>query len=230
LILQNEDDVAAFLAEDLAHSADTHLIRGSGVDTMRFQPADGPRGIPRMRVLLASRLLWDKGIREYLEAARILRGEKLDIEFLLAGTPDSGNPASVPPSQVTKWQQEGIVSYLGHVADMPRLMREVDLVVLPSYREGVPRSLLEAAACALPIVTTDVPGCREVVNHRENGLLVPSRDAKALAAAIRECYERPAERARMGRVGREKVLKEFDERIVFTKTLDVYRELLTAAL
>jgi glycosyltransferase involved in cell wall biosynthesis len=113
---------------------------------------------------------------------------------------------------------------------MPGLMKEVDLVVLPSYREGVPRSLLEAAACALPIVTTDVPGCREVVTHRENGLLVPPRDAKSLADAVRECYERPGERARMGRAGRDKVLREFDERIVFTKTLQVYRELLTAAL
>ena len=230
LILQNEDDVAAFIAEDLAGADDTHLIRGSGVDTSRFQPGETRRARHGMRVLLASRLLWDKGIREYLEAARMLRSEQLDIEFLLAGTPDSGNPASVPPAQVTKWQQTGVVRYLGHVSDMPQLMKEVDLVVLPSYREGVPRSLLEAAACALPIVTTDVPGCREVVNHRENGLLIPPRDAKALAAAIRECYERPAERERMGRAGREKVLREFDERLVFTKTLEVYRELLTAAL
>jgi glycosyltransferase involved in cell wall biosynthesis len=230
LILQNEDDVTAFIAEDLAEAADTHLIRGSGVDTRRFEPAGPPRKGRGMRVLLASRLLWDKGIREYLEAARILQSEQLDIEFLLAGTPDSGNPASVPPGQVTKWQQAGVVKYLGHVSDMPGLMKEVDLVVLPSYREGVPRSLLEAAACALPIVTTDVPGCREVVGHRENGLLVPPRDAQALAAAIRECYERPGERERMGRAGREKVLNEFDEHIVFTKTLDVYRELLTAAL
>ncbi len=230
LILQNKDDVTAFVAEELAPPEGTHLILGSGVDTTRFKPTASLRQPLPMRVLLASRLLWDKGTREYLEAARLLRKQKLSIEFLLAGTPDPGNPASVPPSQVAKWQKAGVVTYLGHVSDMPRLLSEVDVAVLPSYREGVPRSLLEAAACALPIVTTDVPGCREIVSHGLNGLLVPARDARPLADAIRLLYEQPAERLRMGQAGRERVLKEFDERIVFKKTLDVYRELLTAAL
>jgi glycosyltransferase involved in cell wall biosynthesis len=230
LILQNKDDVTAFAAEELAPPEGTHLIHGSGVDTTRFKPTPSQREPSPMRVLLASRLLWDKGAREYLEAARLLRQQKLPIEFLLAGTPDPGNPASVPSSQIAKWQQAGVVTYLGHVSDMPRLLSEIDVAVLPSYREGVPRSLLEAAACGLPIVTTDVPGCREIVSHGLNGLLVPARDARRLADAIRLLYEHPAERLRMGRAGREKVLNEFDERIVFKKTLDVYRELLTAAL
>jgi glycosyltransferase involved in cell wall biosynthesis len=231
LILQNKDDVAAFVATHLAGKDRTHLIMGSGVDTTLFRPRDGERqASPVMRVLLASRLLWDKGIREYIEAARLLRAEGLAVEFLLAGSPDPGNPASVPTSQVAKWQKAGSVTYLGHVSDMPRLLREIDVAVLPSYREGVPRSLLEAAACALPIVTTDVPGCREVVSHGVNGLLVPPRDAKALAAAIRSLYEAPAERLRMGRAAREIAVSSFDQTIVFEKTLGVYRELLTAAL
>jgi glycosyltransferase involved in cell wall biosynthesis len=230
LILQNKDDVAAFVAADLAAAERTHLIMGSGVDTARFRPSSSVRQAPVMRVLLASRLLWDKGIREYIEAARLIREQQLPIEFLLAGSPDPGNPASVSPGQVTKWQRAGVVTYLGHVTDMPRLLSEIDVAVLPSYREGVPRSLLEAAACALPIVATDVPGCREVVTHGVTGLLVPARDAAALAAAIRSLYEKPAERLRMGRAGRERVLEDFDERIVFKKTFGVYRQLLTDAL
>lgn len=230
LILQNKDDVAAFIAADLASEQRTHLIMGSGVDTCRFQPLATARQAPVMRVLLASRLLWDKGIREYIEAARLVRERNLAVEFLLAGSPDPGNPRSVPPAQVTKWQRAGSVTYLGHVADMPRLLSEIDLVVLPSYREGVPRSLLEAAACALPIVTTDVPGCREVVRQGVNGLLVPACDAAALAAAIQFFYEHPDERVRMGRAGRDRALSDFDQRFVFDKTFAVYRELLSAAL
>jgi glycosyltransferase involved in cell wall biosynthesis len=136
----------------------------------------------------------------------------------------------VSPRQVAKWEKDGAITYLGHVADMPGLLSEIDVAVLPSYREGAPRSLLEAAACALPIVTTDVPGCREVVQHGVNGLLVPARDAAALADAIRYLYENPEDRRRMGEAGRVRALADFDERIVFEKTLGVYRELLTDAL
>jgi glycosyltransferase involved in cell wall biosynthesis len=230
LILQNHDDLAAFVAADLAATERTHVIMGSGVDTSRFQPSPAPRAPGTIRVLLASRLLWDKGIREYIEAARLLKEGGLPIQFLLAGNPDPGNPASVPESQITKWQDEADIEYLGHVADMPRLLAEIDVAVLPSYREGVPRSLLEAAACGLPIVTTDVPGCREVVRHGRNGLLVPARDPAALAAAIRFMYEMPEERRRMGLAARATVLNDFDQRIVFEKTFAVYRDLLSPAV
>lgn len=230
LILQNKDDVAAFVAADLAPEDAIHLIRGSGVDVTRFSPLLPAGERPVMRVLLASRLLWDKGIREYIEAAKIIKAEKLPVEFLLAGSPDPGNPGSVPPAQLAKWQESGAVHYLGHIADMPQLLAKIDVAVLPSYREGVPRSLLEAAACGVPIITTDVPGCREVVSHEVNGLLIPARDAGALARAIRSLYERPAERARMGCAGRDAVLNNFDQRIVFEKTFAVYRDLLSLDL
>ena len=230
LILQNKDDLAACTSANLASRASMYLIMGSGIDTTRFRPA--PTGQERsvMRVLLASRLLWDKGIREYVEAARLIAGQGLPVEFLLAGRPDPGNPGSVSEAEVAGWTQSGIIRYLGHVADMPRLLGEIDLAVLPSYREGVPRSLLEAAACGLPIVTTDAPGCREVVRHGINGLLVPPRDSRALAAAIQFMHERPVERRRMGQEGRASVVGKFGQDSVFEKTFAVYRDLLSAAL
>jgi glycosyltransferase involved in cell wall biosynthesis len=228
LILQNRDDLAAFLAADLASAERTHVIMGSGVDTSRFAPSLRPQNAT-MRVLLASRLLWDKGIREYIDAARLVKEKGLPIQFLLAGNPDAGNPASVPEPQITKWQESGAIEYLGHVADMPRLLVNIDVAILPSYREGVPRSLLEAAACGLPIITTDVPGCREVVRHGINGLLVPPRDPAALAAAIRFMYERPGERARMGAAARDCAIRQFDQNIVFEKTYAVYHDLLSPA-
>lgn len=229
LILQNNDDVEAFVRADLAARDRIHLIMGSGVDTIRFQPIAAPRESTVMRVLLASRLLWDKGLREYMEAARVLRAQGLAIEFLLAGSPDPGNPGSVTAAEAAAWQQDGVVTYLGHVSDMPSLLRKMDIMVLPSYYgEGVPRCLLEAAACGLPIVTTDEPGCREIVQDRDNGLLVPARDAKALAEAIRYLFEQPGERLRMGRAGRDRVLAGFDQRIVFDRTLSVYRELVAS--
>jgi glycosyltransferase involved in cell wall biosynthesis len=230
LILQNKDDLAAFAEAQLAPVDRTHVIMGSGVDASRFRPNTPERSSGPLRVLLASRLLWDKGIREYMEAAKLVKEAGLPVEFLLAGNPDPGNPASVAESQIAKWKEGAEVRYLGHVGEMPRLLADIDVAVLPSYREGVPRSLLEAAACGLPIITTDVPGCREVVTHGVNGLLIPARDPAALAAAVRFMWERPEERARMGMAARQSVLRNFEQSIVFDKTFAVYRDLLSAAL
>jgi glycosyltransferase involved in cell wall biosynthesis len=226
LILQNKDDLAAFRSSRLVPQTNLRLIRGSGVDTTRFRPCSVPREHPLTRVLLAARLLWDKGLREYVEAARRVRADNLPIEFIVAGLPDPGNPSSVLLRDVAEWQEKGWITYLGHVDDMPALLRSIDIAVLPSYREGAPRSLIEAAAAGLPIITTDAPGCREVVEHGVNGLLVPVREVGALAAAIRFLHERPRERREMGRSGREKVLQELDQRIVFEQTLSVYHEVL----
>jgi glycosyltransferase involved in cell wall biosynthesis len=227
LILQNPDDAAAFREARLIDDARIRLIRGSGVNTERFRPLSGRRraSLP-FRVLFGARLLWDKGVGEYIEAARLLKGAGLDIEFVLAGAPDAGNPAAVPAATVSAWQAAAVVTVLGHVDDILPWLHQVDVVALPSYYgEGVPRGLIEAAATGLPIITTDFAGCREIVDHGGNGLLVPCRDARALAEAIRYLHDKPAERERMGAAGREKVLNEFDERIVIAKTLEVYREL-----
>jgi glycosyltransferase involved in cell wall biosynthesis len=170
-------------------------------------------------------LLWDKGLSEFIDAAGTLHQLGLPIEFLIAGDPDPGNPASVPESVVQAWRNEGVVQVLGHVEDMATCLRGVDVAVLPSYREGVPKSLIEAAASGLPIITTDAPGCRDVVEHGVTGLLVPCRDSVALADAIHFMLRNADLRLKMGVTGREKILREFDERIVLSKTLQVYREL-----
>ncbi|SFN31837.1 glycosyltransferase family 4 protein [Dokdonella immobilis] len=229
LILQNPDDVALFEQAGLVDGANVRLIAGSGVDCMRFKARPAAResnGPPK--VLLASRLLWDKGIAEFVAAARILRAEGRGGAFLLAGDPDPGNPAAVPLATVQGWVDEGVLQWLGHVDDMPALFASVDMVVLPSYREGLPKGLIEAAACALPLVTTDVPGCREVVTDGVDGLRVPVRDADALARAIARLIDDPELATRLGQAARAKALERFDERLVVARTIAVYRELLGA--
>ena len=233
LILQNPDDVAVFEQARLVAPGHIRLIPGSGVDCVRFAPSESVgRGhapdadTPPFRVLLAARLLWDKGLAEFVDAARRLHGEGRAIDFLLAGDPDPGNPAAVPEATVHGWVTEGLLQWLGHVDDMPALFASVDVVVLPSYREGLPKGLIEAAACALPLVTADVPGCREVVTDGVDGLLVPVRDADALATAIARLHDDPALASRLGAAARARALAEFDEQIVIARTLAVYREVL----
>ncbi len=229
LILQNPDDVALFEMAGLVDAAQVRLIPGSGVDCSHFVAINRAReaGQP-LRVLLPARLLWDKGIAEFIEAVRRLKGEGRAIDFLLAGDPDPGNPAAVPVVELQGWVDEGLVQWLGHVDDMPGLFASVDMVVLPSYREGLPKGLIEAAACALPLITTDVPGCREVVTDGVDGLLVPVRDADALANAIARLHDDPALAQRLGEAARAKALAQFDERIVIQQTIAVYAELIEA--
>ena len=229
LILQNPDDKAAFEQFKLVESSRVELIPGAGVDCTRFTPCPPKRDATSrpVRVLLAARLLWEKGIAEYAQAARTLRAQGRQVHFLLAGTPDPGNPAAVPEATLHEWVEEGVLEWLGHVANMRELYASVDIVVLPSYyREGVPTSLTEAAACGLPLITTDMPGCREVVTDDEDGLLIPPHDAEALAAAIARLADSPELAARLGKAARAKALDVFDEQIIIRRTLDVYRTLL----
>ena len=225
LILQNPDDVGLFERSGLVDPARIRLIPGSGVDCSRFQQRELAPDASALCVLLASRLLWDKGIAEYVEAARRLRSEGRNLRFLIAGDPDPGNPASVPLPTVQAWAAEGAIEWLGHVDDMAALLAEVQIVALPSYREGLPKTLIEAAACGLALVTTDVPGCREVVTDGVDGLLVQVRDADVLTAAIRRLDDDRALCRRLGNAARAKALSQFDERIVIERTLAVYREL-----
>lgn len=230
LILQNSDDVAAFSKARLVSDQSVRLIKGSGVDLARFQPSaqNDQAATEPTRVVLAARLLWDKGIAEYVAAARHLQAQGLAIRFLLAGAPDSGNPTAIPQATLDQWSREGVVELLGQVGDMASLFAKADIAVLPSYREGLPKSLIEAAACELPLVTTDVPGCREVVTHEVDGLIVPVKDAMALAQAIARLHGAPEWARQLGRAARQRALMEFDERIVIDRTLGVYRELLGA--
>jgi glycosyltransferase involved in cell wall biosynthesis len=228
LILQNPDDVALFRLAEIVDENAIRLIKGSGVNCTRFSvrpPASDEDGRP-LRVLLASRLLWDKGLAEYVEAARLLKARQRTVRFILAGNPDDGNPASVNKSTVELWVKEGLIEWLGHVGDMPELLSRTDVMVLPSYREGLPKALIEAAACGLALITTDAPGCREVVSRNgEDGLSVPVRDSHALADAIGLLDDDRAFCRKLGLAARDKALKEFDEAIVIKKTLAVYDEL-----
>jgi glycosyltransferase involved in cell wall biosynthesis len=229
LILQNPDDAVAFIAEGLVAPQKIRVIRSSGVDTGRFHPMERQsNGHERLRVLLAARLLWEKGIQEFVDAAVLLREQGRDVEFILAGMPDAGNPHSVTLTQVQQWSEAGLVRWLGHVEDMPALLNTVDLMALPSYyREGVPKSLIEAAACGLAIVTTDLPGCREVVTqHGVDGLHVEPHSARALAERIIRLDDDRELLLRLGRRARQKALTDFDERLVIERTLNVYAELL----
>ncbi|XYJ11585.1 glycosyltransferase family 4 protein [Telluria sp. B2] len=230
LILQNNDDIAAFSQARLARPDLIRLVMGSGVDLTRFmprrQPRQGGQTAQPTRVVLAARLLWDKGIAEYVEAARQLKAKGLPIHFLLAGAPDPGNPAAIPQATLDGWQADGLIELLGQVSDMAALFASVDMAVLPSYREGMPKSLIEAAACALPLVTTDAPGCREVVTHEVDGLIVPVKDAAALGLAIESLHLNPVWAHQLGEAARARALREFDERIVIHQTLAVYAELM----
>jgi glycosyltransferase involved in cell wall biosynthesis len=229
LILQNPDDRAAFEQFNLVEPGRVKLIPGAGVDCTRFTPrATQPRGAGQpVRILLAARLLWEKGIAEYAKAAQILHAQGRNVRFLLAGTPDPGNPAAVPEATLREWVEGGVLEWLGHVGNMRELYASVDIVVLPSYyREGIPTSLTEGAACGLPLITTDMPGCREVVTDGEDGLLIRPRDAEALAGAIARLLDSPELAARLGHAARAKALDVFDEQIIIRRTLDVYRRLL----
>ncbi|SFS11567.1 Glycosyltransferase involved in cell wall bisynthesis [Dyella sp. OK004] len=229
LILQNPDDAKMFVDEGLVPEEKLRIILSSGVNTMQFRPVER-RASPKrpLRVLLAARLLWAKGIREYVEAARLLKDKGRDIEFLIAGMPDTGNPQSVTTEQILAWSEAGIVTWLGHMADMHAFLPSADVMALPSYyREGVPKSLIEAAACGLAIVTTDRPGCREVVARDGiDGLLVEPRDEQSLAHAIARLDDDRDLLHQLGIQARRNALKHFDERIVISKTMDVYTELL----
>lgn len=228
LVLQNPDDADAFVRLRLVPLDKIRVIRSSGVNTERFQLSGRHGSRAPLRVLLAARLLKEKGIGEYVEASRLLKAQGRNIEFLLAGQPDAGNPMSFKRAEVERWAADGLVDWLGHVDDMPQLMRSVDVMALPSYyREGVPKSLIEGAASGLALITTDLAGCREVVSdHGVDGLHVKPRCAHALAERLAMLDDDRELLARLGTQAREKALQHFDERAVIARTVDVYDELL----
>jgi glycosyltransferase involved in cell wall biosynthesis len=194
------------------------------VNCTTFAPRPEPDGVPV--VMLPARILWHKGVGEFVEAARLLRRDDIPVRFVLVGDTQPGNPADVPAATLKAWLKEGVVEWWGYRADMQEVLHSATLVALPSYGEGVPKTLLEAAACGKPIVTTDVPGCREIVRQDVNGLLVPVRNPPALADAIRLLLESPELRQRFGHAGRLIAEREFAEHLVVEQILDVYRDLL----
>jgi glycosyltransferase involved in cell wall biosynthesis len=196
------------------------LIRGSGVDLNTFVPAEEPSG--PVTVVLASRLLGDKGVREFVGAARQLHARGIKGRFVLVGDVDPGNPTSLTSSEIRSWEYDGTIEWWGHRDDMSQVFADCHLVCLPSYQEGLPKVLIEAAAAGRPIVTTDVPGCREVVQHGETGFLVPPRTVSPLASALEQLMLDQALRARFGARAREGSV-QFDLQTVIADTLALYQ-------
>ena len=223
VLVQNPDDRAAVTALGIAPER-IFLIPGSGVDTESLTPMPEPSG--QMTVGYVGRLLADKGVRSLVEAHAILRGRGRDIRFVLAGEPDPANPASIPDSEIAAWKQIAGLELLGHIDDIRPVWAMSHIAVLPSRREGLPKSLLEAAACGRPIVATDVPGCREIARPDINALLVPADDAAALAAAIDRLASDAGLRKRFGAAGRMMVEEEFSERHIGREIVALYAALL----
>jgi glycosyltransferase involved in cell wall biosynthesis len=222
VVFENPDDLHMMTSLGAVSADRSMLIRGAGVDLNLFSPQPEPDGVPV--VVLAARMLWDKGVGEFVEASRILQKDRMKVRMVLVGDPDEGNPASIKEQTLRDWQAEGSVEWWGHRDNMAEMFAQSHIVVLPSYREGLPKVLLEAASCGRAIITTDVPGCREIVRHNNNGLLVPSHDSKFLADAIKKLIESPDLRASMGRRGRKIVEAEFSEEIVIKQTMALYKE------
>lgn len=219
VFFQNNDDRKFFVENCLVAEAVTDILPGSGIDLAKFSPAPLRKDSP-FRFILIARMLWDKGVGEFVEAARLLKQRNIDAEFCLLGFVDAQNPTAISRRQVDEWVADGLVHYLGVSNNVREHIAQADCIVLPSYREGTPRSLLEAAAMARPIVTTDAVGCREVVDDGLNGYLCKLRDASDLADKMeRIALMSYAERQLMGERGRSKVEQKFDENVVVQKYL-----------
>jgi glycosyltransferase involved in cell wall biosynthesis len=226
VILQNPDDVDVLCGSGTIHRRRVRLIRGSGVDTDVYGYEAESNEVPI--VLLASRLLWDKGVGEFVAAARTIRRSGIDARFVLAGDNDDENPGSISTAQLKEWNDEGAVECWGHCTNMPNIFAGIHIVCLPTaYGEGVPKVLIEAASCGRPIVATDAPGCREIVIDGKNGILVPVNDTEALSTAIRKLLHSPLLRKSMGEFGRQLVEAQFSLERVNRETLAVYESVAT---
>lgn len=229
VFFQNKEDCEKFLSEGIVSPNVCDKLPGSGIDLLRFVPREQPSRLP-IRFLLVGRMLWEKGVGEFVTAARLLGRRGISAEFCLLGFLDESDRTAISRSQIDDWVAERVVRYLGVSDDVREEMAQADCIVLPSYyREGTPRTLLEAAAISRPIVTTDSVGCRNVVENGVNGYLCKPRDAVDLADKMERILGLSRERrAEMGLRGREKVEKEFDEKIVVRKYLDAIESIIAA--
>ena len=225
-IFQNPDDLAIFRARRLVRPEQVVMIKGTGVDLQRFAERPEPEG--ERIVMFPARILGDKGAREFVEAARLLKAENVTARFVMVGRTDPDNLTDIGEAVLKEWVRQGWVEWWGFMSDMPSVLAQAHVICMPSYREGLPRGLIEAAAVGRAIVTADVPGCREIVHHQVNGLLVPARDARATADAIRRLLDDPALRRRMGKAGRAMAEAEYSEARFVADTLAVYRSVLPA--
>ncbi len=224
VIFQNRRDLDEFVEAGLVASSRTTLIPGSGVDPKVYNAPLEPDETPT--VILPARMLWSKGIQQFVDAATAIRARGHDVRFWLAGEVPDHNPDAVPAWKLRAWHDEGIVNWLGYCDDMPSLYAQSTIVCLPTYyREGVPKCLIEAAACRRPIITTDMPGCQDICRHEENGLQVPARNVSAIVDAITALLEEPDRCQRMGERGRQLVEQEFHVEQVVRTTLSIYQKI-----
>ena len=220
VIIENNDDFNNLVAGGFAKNDSIALIKGAGVDTEKFDYKPEPDG--QVRVIMVSRLLRDKGVQEFTDAAKLVKARESTVQFVLVGDVDDGNPTSLTAEQLTELRKSRDVTWLGARTDISDLLAASHVACLPSYREGLPKSLIEAASAGRPIVTTDVPGCREVVTHMVNGLLVQPRDVTALASAIEKLVNDPKLRQSMGKENRHKAESEYANEIIIAQTHGVY--------
>lgn len=221
VIVQNKEDLQVMTGICGLDQAQVHLIRGAGVDLTSYRPIAAPAGAPV--VMLASRMLWDKGVGEFVEAAKILRNQGVVARFVLVGKPDGENPASVKEQQLLEWHNEQAIEWWGYRADMPQTLSEASIVCLPTYYgEGVPKILIEAMACGRAIVTTDTPGCRDLIPDGQNGILIQPRDTADLANAIKAILTDDAKRQGFGIEGRRLAETDFSLSGVIDETFRIY--------
>ena len=225
LIVQNSDDRDMIVTDGLANAGSIHLIRGAGVDPAGFRQVTVTNELPL--VILPARLLREKGVGEFVQAARLLRAQGVKARFALVGKPDLANPTSVSQVEIDAWVGEGVVEFWGWREDMAGVFSQAQIVCLPTYYgEGLPKALLEAGASGCAIVTTDIAGCREIVRHGVTGWLVPRRDVEALANALRQAIERPELRQQYGASVRALIAADFSMNSVITETIAIYRNLM----
>ena len=228
VIFENEDDCALFIKDKICTAEQAIAVKGCGVNTTHFKPLAHKHTHHEQKIFtFIGRLLYDKGVEEFVNAARLVKKEFPEAIFWIAGELDHDNPAAVPEEILSQWIENQHVKYIGHVQDIRPVIENSDIIVLPSYREGMPRVILEALSMAKPVITTETAGCRETVEEGKNGFLVPIRNIPELAETMRECCRLSHERLlAMGQCSREKALKEFDEQIIVNRFMEVINDVL----
>lgn len=224
IIFQNSDDQITLTKAAKLSCNDTALIKGSGVDIDDFRPQTKEN--EDVLVILIARMLWAKGIKEFVDASRLIKEQNSKTRFVLVGGLDSQSPDAIPEDTIIEWTKEGIIEWWGEREDMDAIYKEASIIVLPSHREGMPKVLLEAAASGLPVVTVDTPGCREAVIHNKTGFVTPPKNPDELAKGINNLLKNPQSRIKMGGYAREHAVKNFSTKKVARDTLKIYDELL----
>lgn len=226
-IFENEDDKDLFIEEGIVHKENAKAVKGCGVDTKYYLPSSNGISESKLTFTFVGRLLYDKGITEFISAAKLVKEKYPETKFEVIGEFDSDNPSNIDKDYLVDWVDSGVIDYKGFVRDIRPILQHSDCVVLPSYREGMPRTLLEGMSMGKPLITTDVPGCRETIKEGENGFIVPVKDEKKLADAIERLIKLPIEqRKEMGKKGRQMAVEIFDHKLIANQIFSIINPIL----